>query len=276
MPAFDVLIALFVFCGPGMLFLFAFDLSRNHSTKPIWLHVGLGGMLTLFLYASLSVLGVIDLSELVGQSGGLQLAALFRRDNLLFFLACLVFSTVAGVGLGRWFPDRYVVGLFGRTYTSSTWLKFFQDSPKYETWLHIHTKSGFDWLGYAVELPLSYAGADVVVLKHPELYDAEQGDYVKRSEQFLIVPTADIEYLLVDKYPSPTNLVVQTDQANERTQGQEPQPIAPVHSAGQHPRPQSGDDAANPPTAAEAPAAEARSISQRPSAGSSRLNVEED
>lgn len=272
MPAFDVLIALFVFCGPGMLFLYAFDLSRHHNAKPIWLHVGLGGMLTLFMYALCSVLGLIDLAELVGTSGGIQLSTLFRRDNLIFFMVFLVLSALVGWASGRLLPDDLVVSLLGRTYTSSTWLKFFKDSSKFETWLHVYTKSGYNWLGFATEIPDSLGGTDVIILTKVELFDAERNEYIKRAEGFLIIPTADIEYMTVDRFPArPTS---PERSQHERTQGQEP--ITTGQPGGQLSRPQSSDDPTHPTTTREASAAEAQPISQHRSAGSSRLNVEED
>lgn len=272
MPAFDVLIALFVFCGPGMLFLYAFDLSRHHNAKPIWLHVGLGGMLTLFMYALCSVVGLIDLAELVGKSGGIQLSALFRHNNLTFFMVFLVLSALAGWGLGRLLSDHLVVSLLGRTYTSSTWLKFFRDSSKFETWLHVYTKSGYNWLGYATEIPDSLGGTDVIILTKVELFDAERNEYIKRAENFLIIPTADIEYMTVDRFPArPTSL---ERSQYERTPRQES--VDPNRSQEELSGANGRDDTADPPTTPEAPAPEAQPISQHRSAGSSRLNVEED
>ena len=237
----DLLIFLLAFAVPGALAVEAWDFGCMRKDRTVGSLLGHGVVISMLAYTLLQAVGLIDLSVLlVHDTAGatpaeglfLSLNELLSTRSLVTFMGLCAILGATG-GLSGHFVHPWIGRKLGRSLYPSVWSEFvsilsdadrtgsapLDSSQREATWIHIRTKSGWEWCGRPHIMPAEPGTEDCIVLKQVKCL--VEGSWVDQSYAVIAIPMADIEYIQANYPGGPQNEQTKTAGSISSGEGQQ-------------------------------------------------------
>lgn len=192
----ESVLLLIAFVFPGAIAVSVWDYATQHTGRAIHSHFAWGLLISLMVYFIPHSLMLVDLLYLFDLTGGIKpdIRKLLEASSVEFFVVACILCAGGGLAIGRFaqatIGQKLAMTFVGRTLTASTWAETFR--PAVGTYVHIHSKQGFELIGCLYRVPEQYENAFISLTNTLILV---KESWQPTSYQIALIPIGDIIYM---------------------------------------------------------------------------------